>query len=118
MRDFDKLSHKWDIFIKPFPAGLWELCGRGGRNILRARGDGGIKETVFFKHSRTDAHMNSQRPWWHTQGLHKFKPDGVIVLRVDGQKTNSVLVFVDFLPQTALLGSLFFSFYWPFACVL
>ena len=39
------------------------------------------KETVSSRHSRTDAHMNSQRLWKHAQGSHRFKPERVPVLR-------------------------------------
>jgi hypothetical protein len=33
------------------------------------------------KDNRAGAHKNSQRQWHHTQGLHRFKPDGIPVLR-------------------------------------
>lgn len=35
------------------------------------------REAVSFNH----AHTNSQRLWQHTQGLHRFEPEGVPVLR-------------------------------------
>jgi len=35
-----------------------------------------IKEARSYGHSRADVHMNSQRPWQHAQGLHRFMFDG------------------------------------------
>lgn len=39
VRDFGTLSQ--DIFTKPLPSELRELCRGGGGEITRARGDGG-----------------------------------------------------------------------------
>ena len=33
------------------------------------------KEAMFFKHNKTDVHINSQRLWKHSQGSSGFKPD-------------------------------------------
>lgn len=38
-------------------------------------------EAVSSGHSRTDAHMNSQRLGQHAQGVQRFKPDEVPALR-------------------------------------
>lgn len=35
------------------------------------------KETMSFRHNRTDSFINSQRLWQHTQNLHRFKPEGI-----------------------------------------
>lgn len=49
------------------------------------------KETMCFRHNRTNAHVNSQRPREDAQGLHRFKPDGVPVMRgKSGQKPPSI----------------------------
>lgn len=37
-RDLGPLSPKWDVSIKSFPSGFGDLCGRGSREIVRARG--------------------------------------------------------------------------------
>ena len=39
------------------------------------------KQAVSSRLNRTDAHVNSQRLWQDARGLHRFKPDGVPVLR-------------------------------------
>jgi hypothetical protein len=40
VRDFGALSSKWDVFIKTHFSSLKDLCGKGGRNIVRTRGNG------------------------------------------------------------------------------
>jgi hypothetical protein len=45
------LGPEWDVFIKPFPSKILDLCARGGRKTLRARG--GISEKIAsFRYSR------------------------------------------------------------------
>lgn len=39
------------------------------------------KETTASRHNSTDALVNSQRLWQHSQGLHRSKTQGVLVLR-------------------------------------
>lgn len=34
VRDLGALSPKWDVFIKPFPNRLWELCREGLERLL------------------------------------------------------------------------------------
>lgn len=50
------LSPKRDVVIKPLPSGLRELCARGDGKLLEPEGMGDSKETVSFRHNRTDAH--------------------------------------------------------------
>lgn len=38
VREFTALSHEWDFLSNPFPR-LQDLCGRGGRKIVRSKGD-------------------------------------------------------------------------------
>ena len=38
--DFGALSPKMDVLIKPLPSKCRGLCRRGGRKIVKARGDG------------------------------------------------------------------------------
>ena len=45
MREFGTLITKELLSLKSFPSGIREAITRGDRNIVRARGDGGIKET-------------------------------------------------------------------------
>lgn len=75
-RDNGTLSYVWDIPTKSFPSGFRELCGRGGRKILRFRGNGDTKERRVSKHRKADTHMDSQRLWRHAQGLQGSTPDG------------------------------------------
>lgn len=42
--NFRTLSPNWDVFIKHFPAGLRDLCGRGSRKIVRTKRDGWPQE--------------------------------------------------------------------------
>ncbi|KAL6040343.1 hypothetical protein STEG23_017243 [Scotinomys teguina] len=44
VRDLGTLSPQMDVFIKIFPTGLRELCGRGSRKSVKVRGDGGQQE--------------------------------------------------------------------------
>jgi hypothetical protein len=49
-----------------------------------------IKETVFYRCNRTDAHMNSKRLWQYIPVQHRSKLDGVPVVRGEnGQKLTS-----------------------------
>lgn len=41
-------------------------------------------EIVASRHNRTDSHITSGM-WRHTEGLHRFKPDGAIVLRYESE---------------------------------
>lgn len=43
VRDFGTLSLKCDIFINPHPSELRSLHRKGGRNVVRARGEVGIQ---------------------------------------------------------------------------
>lgn len=36
---------------------------------------------MMSRHDRTDTHMISERLWQHAQGLHRFHPDGALVLK-------------------------------------
>jgi hypothetical protein len=40
MRDLEVLRTRQNVFIKLLSSRLMDLCGRGGRNIIRALGDG------------------------------------------------------------------------------
>ena len=155
MRDFETLSPKWDVFIKPFPVVLWGLRGRGGRNILRAREDGRNQRNSVFQaqqdwctHEFTNTvaahtgpvqvqarwgpsaerekwtwsliHYQQTIPNWELPAKEKLISSSGVALgilitlkvHVQGQqKTNSVVVFVNFVFQIALFGSLFFFFF-------
>jgi hypothetical protein len=43
-RHYTERVSKWKISIKSLPAELRESWGRGGRKIVRAKGDGGHQE--------------------------------------------------------------------------
>lgn len=74
VRDLGALGAKSDVLIKSLPSRTWDLIGRRGRKILRARGGGWLWWNIFFWIHRTGAHMNSESPWQHAQGLHRFHP--------------------------------------------
>lgn len=48
-------SSKWNVSIKPLPSELRGPCGRGGRDIVRAREGGGHQEIKAFlnQHGRS-----------------------------------------------------------------
>lgn len=46
------------------------------------------KETRLSKHDRTSTHINSQRLWRHSQGLHMSQPD---VLALRGKWTQALI---------------------------
>lgn len=35
--------------------------------------------------ARTDTHINPEKLWWHAQGLHEFKSEGIPALRVGNE---------------------------------
>ena len=63
VRDFEILSPKWDVFIKPLPSALRTLCGREGRKTIRARGE----QKLSSRPKRTDVPMILQKLWQHAQ---------------------------------------------------
>ena len=67
VRNFRTLSPKRDIFIKSLPSRISEPRGRGGRESVRARGDGGHQESKTLKINKIKVHMNSE-------GLRKSAP--------------------------------------------
>lgn len=66
--------------IKFLPSGLRKPCGRKVRTALRARGDGKLQGSKHSIQHRTNADMNSQRPWQCGQNVHGYVPDGVPAL--------------------------------------
>ena len=79
--DLETLSPEWDVPTKSLLSGTRKLCRRGCRKNVRARGDGGTKETRPSKHGRTDTHMSSQRRWQCAQDQHKYKTDKICPFR-------------------------------------
>ena len=59
------------------------------------------KETVPCRHNRTDAHMNPQRKWQHTEHLHRLKPDKISTLRkeVDTKLHIQLSVYLQLTPS-------------------
>ena len=49
------------------------------------------KETIPFKYSKIDAHINSQRLSQHAQGSHGSTTDGVPELSGSGHKSTSLI---------------------------
>jgi hypothetical protein len=84
--DLETLSPEWDVPTKSLLSGTRELCRRGCRKSVRARGDGGTKETRPSKHGRTDTHMSSQKLRQHAQGQQEAAPDGVLDMTEEGDK--------------------------------
>lgn len=73
--------HNPDVLIKHIPSptpGFGRLCGRGGREILGARGDGWIQGNRVTP-ERTGL-------WDHAQDLNRFKQD-----RVSAQSEHGLL---------------------------
>lgn len=59
-RDLRTLSPRWDVSITSLPSGLRDLCGRGHRKIIRARGNNeGHHKPRPSRHSRIAAHKHS-----------------------------------------------------------
>lgn len=56
-RLWNMLSPEWDVFIKPFPSKIMDLCARGGRKTLRARG--GVSE-------KTASSRYNREKWTHS----------------------------------------------------
>ena len=81
VKELGTLGPKWDVFIRSLASGLRKLWRRGSRKCVGACRKAHTKETVSSRHSRTDAHMNSQRLRQHAQGLHGSVQNGVSILR-------------------------------------
>lgn len=60
-RDFEVLSPKWDVFIKPLPQGSGTYAEEDMERLLEAEVVDDSKEIVSSRHNRTDAHTNPQR---------------------------------------------------------
>lgn len=52
-KDFEAISSKWNVFNKPLPSGLRDLCGRGSKNVVRARGYGWLQNTIKVMYIKT-----------------------------------------------------------------
>ena len=77
MTDFGELSPKRDVFINFPTLMLTNLCRRGVRKIVRARGEGWIKEIASSRHNRPDTRVRSQRLGQHAEAhvsLNQAKP--------------------------------------------
>ena len=48
VRELGTFSPGWEVSIKSLPSGIRELCGRGGRKNVQARGDGGHQRNKAF----------------------------------------------------------------------
>lgn len=81
MRELRTFNPKWHVSTKSLPWCFRELCERGEKKIVRAGGVRWHQENIAFRHNRTDGHMKFQKPWQHSSGLHRSKPDGFPVLR-------------------------------------
>ena len=57
MRGLGKLGSKWSVSINYFSSHVTELGVRGGRKIVRARGDGGPQGNVAF-YIQEDSHTH------------------------------------------------------------
>lgn len=55
VRDLGMFSPKWDVFIKSLTSGLRIIYKKGGRKIVRARGDGWHQGNSVFQ---------AQQDWW------------------------------------------------------
>lgn len=78
VRDLGILSPKGDVSTSSFQSS--GHCIEEDRKACKSPWSWKTLRNKVFGHSRIDAHMNSQVPWQHAQGLRKSKPDGVPVL--------------------------------------
>jgi hypothetical protein len=81
VRDLGTLSPKWNVFTKSLPSGLRKPCGRGGGKIVRSQmgqkiqRKQGTSETIELTQYKVTEMVAA------AQGLHRFKLDGVPILR-------------------------------------
>lgn len=59
-RDFEALSPKWDVFLKPCPLKVQGSIAKRKLKIIRFTGNSVSKEIVSSRHIKTDAHMNAE----------------------------------------------------------
>lgn len=51
------------------PLKVWDLLGRGGRNIVRIEAEDDFKETVYYTHNRALTHKKFQQLQQHANVL-------------------------------------------------
>lgn len=78
MRDLETLSPKGDIVTKSFASGFGEPWRRRGRKSVRAEGMGAPRKQ-YPLNQWEQAHMSSQRPRQHIQGLHRSAPSSLYI---------------------------------------
>lgn len=61
VRDFEVLSPKWDVFIKPLPQDSGTYAEEDVERLLETEVVDDSKETVSSRHNRTDAYTNPRR---------------------------------------------------------
>lgn len=79
-----------DVSIISLPLRLREAFRRGWK-ITGVRGMEDTKETWPSKHCRSDPHVNSQKLWWNTQGLHWSGPDRTPMLREEWTQVHILI---------------------------
>ena len=72
--------HRWDIFIKPLPSRLRDLCGRQIVMVSEVMDD--TKAALSTGNYRTDACVNSQGLWQHLDACRRFKTGRAPELKV------------------------------------
>ena len=65
----------------PPPQGLRNPEQKETERVRKSQSMGNTMETGPSKYSMTEAHMNTERLWQHTQSLKKSTPDGIPVTR-------------------------------------
>lgn len=91
LRDFGTLSYKWDVSTKPLSSRLMDVCRRGYRKTVKARGCAWFPgDNIRQNHS--DINTNSQRLWLHAQHLYMFTLDKNSAQRKGSrQKTHTLI---------------------------
>lgn len=62
-------------FYDTTPLKVWDLLGRGGRNIVRIEAEDDLKETVHYTHNRALTHKKFQQLQQYANVLWKRYPD-------------------------------------------
>ena len=81
MRNLGTFSPKWEFFIKYLFSGSENLPEEEKERLKEPKRMEDIKETNPSGCNRIDTHMKLQRPWYHSHGLPRSKPDAVPGLR-------------------------------------
>lgn len=83
-RDFEVLNLKLDVFVKWLPSRFRVCVAEEAEKLQEPEMVVDAQKITSSRPNRTAIHGSSWRLWQHTQGLHRFESDKILVLRRRG----------------------------------